>query len=138
MFKNIGIVGLGLIGGSLAKAVKENLNAFVYAYDHNNNSLAMAKAEGVIDGELDNSVLPKCDRFTERSGLRIELVSCGWVDLQPVGLSGPFHLQGDLGSVGIVGYDILGEQDLAFEGIGCRTSKDPMPSRHTVTGVTGD
>ena len=52
---------MGLIGGSLAKAVKENLNARVYAYDHNILSLETTKSEGVIDGELNSSVLPLCD-----------------------------------------------------------------------------
>ena len=36
---NIGIVGLGLIGGSMAKAVKEKTAHTVYGYDKNEETI---------------------------------------------------------------------------------------------------
>lgn len=50
--KNIGILGLGLIGGSLAKAIKARTDCAVYGYDINEETMAQAKACGAIDGEL--------------------------------------------------------------------------------------
>ena len=45
-----GFIGLGLIGGSIAKAVKENINdSVIVAYDINQNTLEMAKNENVAD-----------------------------------------------------------------------------------------
>lgn len=45
-----GFIGLGLIGGSIAKALKNNLsNLFIMAYDIAPQALALAKAEQVID-----------------------------------------------------------------------------------------
>ncbi|PWM72422.1 MAG: prephenate dehydrogenase/arogenate dehydrogenase family protein [Bacillota bacterium] len=49
---NIGIVGLGLIGGSIAKAVKKNTPHAVYGADVNAESLKKALLTGAIDGEL--------------------------------------------------------------------------------------
>ena len=49
---NIGIVGLGLIGGSIAKAIKKNTNHRVYGSDINEESLRKAVLVGAIDGKL--------------------------------------------------------------------------------------
>lgn len=47
---NIGFVGLGLIGGSIAKALKKKRNDItIYAYDINPKSLEDAKADGIVD-----------------------------------------------------------------------------------------
>ncbi|SHF40958.1 prephenate dehydrogenase [Caldanaerobius fijiensis DSM 17918] len=46
---NIGIIGLGLIGGSLAKAIKAHTDHHVWALDINVESLKEALAEGAID-----------------------------------------------------------------------------------------
>lgn len=46
---NIFIVGLGLIGGSLAKALKKNSECMIYAYDSNEESIDRALAEKTID-----------------------------------------------------------------------------------------
>ncbi len=49
--KSISFIGLGLIGGSLAKAFRqENKNFKIYAVDSCSESLTRAKAEGIIDG----------------------------------------------------------------------------------------
>ncbi len=50
---NIGIVGLGLIGGSLAKAFKYSEKATVLAEDANNSITEIALMSDVIDGKLD-------------------------------------------------------------------------------------
>ena len=57
---NVGIVGLGLIGGSMAKANKEAGNT-VYAYDINQSTMLAAKLTQSIDAELNNAELQKCD-----------------------------------------------------------------------------
>lgn len=55
------IVGLGLIGGSLAKALKKNTGEIVYGIDINKTSVASAIAQEAIDGELDEAGLKECD-----------------------------------------------------------------------------
>ena len=57
---NIGIVGLGLIGGSLAAALK-NADYNVFGSDTNKITLDFAKMAGSIDGELTEERLPACD-----------------------------------------------------------------------------
>ena len=57
----IGIVGLGLIGGSLARAVKENTDHSVFAFDIDRSTLLAASLVGAIDGELTNETLKSCD-----------------------------------------------------------------------------
>lgn len=57
----IGIVGLGLIGGSLAKTYKSNSDNEIYGYDTNKPILDIAKMSGVIDGVLDVSKISVCD-----------------------------------------------------------------------------
>ena len=56
----IGIVGLGLIGGSLAKAYKR-AGATVYGYDQNQTVTEFAKMAGAVDGELDEEHFCQCD-----------------------------------------------------------------------------
>ena len=57
----VGIVGLGLIGGSLAKAYKESGQAEVYGWDTDADTMLLAKTVEAIDGTLDETVLPDCD-----------------------------------------------------------------------------
>jgi prephenate dehydrogenase len=56
-----GIIGLGLIGGSLAKAVKENTSYKVLAFDKNQSVNLQAKLEGASDGVLNTKNLAECD-----------------------------------------------------------------------------
>lgn len=56
----IGIVGLGLIGGSLAKAY-QRVGATVYGYDQNASVTEFAKMAGAIDGQLDEEHFSQCD-----------------------------------------------------------------------------
>lgn len=48
----IGIVGLGLIGGSLAKSIKKNTQNSCFALDINKGTIAGAIAQEAIDGEI--------------------------------------------------------------------------------------
>ena len=58
---NIGVVGLGLIGGSIAKSAKKNTQFKVYGYDIDKTVVKNAKEQGFIDGELTDSKLSTCD-----------------------------------------------------------------------------
>ena len=57
----IAIVGLGLIGGSLAKAIKKNTNYRCFALDINKGTIAGALAQEAIDGEITVDELHTCD-----------------------------------------------------------------------------
>lgn len=57
----IGIVGLGLIGGSLAKALKYNTEYTVLGWNRSRDVLAKAKLLGAIDGELTDGEIAQCD-----------------------------------------------------------------------------
>ena len=54
MGMKIGIVGLGLIGASLAKAVKENTEHTVYGFDIDEETMHRALEEHCIDGALED------------------------------------------------------------------------------------
>lgn len=58
---NIGIVGLGLIGGSMARAIKEMTEHKVYGYDIQESTMLAAKLVGAVDATLDDTTLPLCD-----------------------------------------------------------------------------
>ena len=58
---NIGIAGLGLIGGSMAKAIKKYTWHQVYGFDTNEAVMRQALADGNIDGVLDAETLSDCD-----------------------------------------------------------------------------
>lgn len=57
----IAIVGLGLIGGSLAKAIKKNTSHICYAIDINEQTIRSAIEQESIDGEISVSELKNCD-----------------------------------------------------------------------------
>ena len=62
----IGIAGLGLIGGSMAKAYREFSNADdlgyeIYGYNRSRSITDFAILQGVLDGELNESTIPDCD-----------------------------------------------------------------------------
>ena len=58
---NIGIVGLGLIGGSLARAFKHDTTETVFGYDIDRSVLYKAKLLEAIDKELTPELLSICD-----------------------------------------------------------------------------
>lgn len=57
----IGIAGLGLIGGSLAKAYKAAGDHTVYAHDLDTSVVELAKIAGAVDGALTEENIPGCD-----------------------------------------------------------------------------
>ena len=56
----VGVVGLGLIGGSAAKAYKAAGHT-IYAYDINESVTGFARLEGVVDDELSVANIAACD-----------------------------------------------------------------------------
>ncbi|MBQ8359183.1 MAG: prephenate dehydrogenase/arogenate dehydrogenase family protein, partial [Oscillospiraceae bacterium] len=56
----VGILGLGLIGGSLARAYAKNGHT-VYAAVRDETMLEFAMLAGVVHGKLDETTLPCCD-----------------------------------------------------------------------------
>lgn len=56
----IGIVGLGLIGGSLARAYHKS-GAEVYGYNRNKVVQDYARLEGTLAGELNEETMAQCD-----------------------------------------------------------------------------
>lgn len=56
----VGVVGLGLIGGSFAKAYAKDGHT-VYAYDIDNSILKFSILSGVVTDELTNDKLSQCD-----------------------------------------------------------------------------
>lgn len=58
---NVGIVGLGLIGGSMAKSIKARTGHTVYGTDLSAETMTMARMCGAIDAPLMEENLPSCD-----------------------------------------------------------------------------
>ena len=61
MINVVGIVGMGLIGGSMAKSAKLCSNKTVYGFDIDNNVLKNAKEQNIIDDVLTCENMDKCD-----------------------------------------------------------------------------
>ncbi len=57
----VGIVGLGLIGGSLAKAYKRDPRVTVLGWNRSSSVVEFAQLAGDIDGELTAERLAECD-----------------------------------------------------------------------------
>lgn len=57
---NVGIVGLGLIGGSLARAYALEGHT-IYAIQRDDRGLAYAMLSGAVHGRLDSESIPSCD-----------------------------------------------------------------------------
>ena len=58
---NVAVVGLGLIGGSLAKSTKVRTAHTVYGIDLDADTMMMARMCGAIDAPLTDENLPECD-----------------------------------------------------------------------------
>lgn len=66
LFMVIGIVGLGLIGGSMAKAYRAyseemGLDFKIYGCNRSRSIVEFAKLDGTLDGALDEKTIPLCD-----------------------------------------------------------------------------
>jgi len=57
----VGIVGLGIIGGSMAKSIKARTHDTVLGIDLDEETMNMAKMSGSIDGVLTDDMIPACD-----------------------------------------------------------------------------
>ena len=57
----VGIVGLGLIGGSMAKAYAQAAGIRVLGLDTDKAIQGFAELSGAIHGELDRDTIPDCD-----------------------------------------------------------------------------
>ena len=57
---NIGIIGLGLIGGSLAKSIKQHSGHTVWGYNIDPNVITKALMCGAMDDELNDERLAQC------------------------------------------------------------------------------
>ena len=57
----IGVIGLGLIGGSMAKAIRLNTDYDVFGTDIDRNVVMRAKVIEAISGELCNENIGECD-----------------------------------------------------------------------------
>ena len=73
---NVAIVGLGLIGGSMAKSIKNRTAHTVWGTDLNSETMTMARMCGAIDGPLTEENLPQADLILVaiRPGAAIEWV----------------------------------------------------------------
>ena len=73
---NVAIVGLGLIGGSMAKSIKNRTAHTVGGVDLNSETMTMARMCGAIDGPLTEENLPQADLILVaiRPGAAIEWV----------------------------------------------------------------
>ena len=56
----VGILGLGLIGGSLARAYKLAGHT-VYVKNRDESMFSFAMLSGAVDGKLEESTIPACD-----------------------------------------------------------------------------
>lgn len=72
----VGIVGLGLIGGSMAKSIKARTGHTVYGIARSEETLMMARMCGAIDAPLTDENIPQCDLILVaiRPGAAIEWV----------------------------------------------------------------
>lgn len=69
--RNYGIVGLGIMGGTIAKSIRENVLSMenstgkIFAMDRNSSSLKAAVSDGVVDQGFEpacvNEMLSQCD-----------------------------------------------------------------------------
>ena len=57
----VGIVGLGLIGGSMAKAVKNRTAHTVFGIDLDAETMSLARMSGAVDAPLTEETIPQCD-----------------------------------------------------------------------------
>ena len=57
----IGVIGLGLVGGSMAKALNQNTDHTVYGFDINQTVCQKAKLVNAIEDILTDDILAECD-----------------------------------------------------------------------------
>ncbi len=57
----VGVVGLGLIGGSIVKSVRKYTNSIIFGADLDKTTLEKAISQGTLDGELTALNMKACD-----------------------------------------------------------------------------
>ena len=72
---NIGVIGLGLIGGSFCKTIKKNSEHKVYGYDINSLTILKAQMTSAIDGVLDESIASTIDLLVVATNPDVFLVA---------------------------------------------------------------
>ncbi len=58
---NVGIIGLGLIGGSMARSIKARTDHTVWGQDKDGETMTLARLSGAIDGALTEEKLSECE-----------------------------------------------------------------------------
>lgn len=88
MGETVGIVGLGLIGGSLAKALHAYTDRTVLGYDADGAVLTRALEEEVLSGVLTPERLAECDLVIVAlyPAAAVEYVTCHWDQFRKGGL----------------------------------------------------
>lgn len=61
MIENVGVVGLGLMGGSFAKAVRRDTSCKLYGWNRTKAVAQAAVQEGTLDGIADDTILAQLD-----------------------------------------------------------------------------
>ncbi len=61
MNKTVGIIGLGIIGGSLAQSIKQKTSHVVWGMDTNENTMRAALGSGAVDAPLTDVRYRECD-----------------------------------------------------------------------------
>lgn len=82
---NVGIVGLGLIGGSMAKSAKNRTLHTVWGIDLNPETMSLARLYGAIDAPLTDANLAQCDLIllAVRPGAAIDWLKRHETDISP-------------------------------------------------------
>lgn len=108
----VGIIGLGLIGGSLAMSIRRHTEHTVFGYDIDPDTMLRARATEAIHDALDEDTLPACDivlvalfpqlcadwilSHADRFGPRAVVIDCAGVkrhvcnQVQPVAANHPW------------------------------------------------
>ena len=100
---NVGIVGLGLIGGSMAKSIKNKTLHTVLGIDLNPETMSLARLYGAIDGVLTDDNLRECDlillavrpgaavEWMENHGQHIAKTTLWWTCAESSGMVAKCH-----------------------------------------------
>lgn len=111
----VGVCGLGLIGGSMAKAYKAAGHT-VLGYDKNSSALGYASLAGITDGTLDESTIPECDLIF--IALYPQAAVKYLIDIAPVVKSGTvvMDLCGTKKEICTVGFELAARYCFTFVG----------------------
>ncbi len=85
MIQTVGIVGLGLIGGSLARTIRKRTACRVLGLDLSDDVMAQARAETVLDCDLTRETAMDCDLLLVAlyPEATVDFVSAWLPDLRP-------------------------------------------------------